>query len=90
MQSREPTANEAAGMEWWNSLTETERAKALEAAGWKPGGTWNRAPRTHGRTARKQYARCHCHSLVSRKECGVPNQLESTNSVLSVRAATFF
>jgi hypothetical protein len=27
-------------MEWWNSLTEAERAKALEAAGWKSGGTW--------------------------------------------------
>jgi hypothetical protein len=33
MESREPTADEAAGMEWWNSLTEAERAKALEAAG---------------------------------------------------------
>jgi hypothetical protein len=39
MESREPTVDEAAGMEWWNSLTEAERAKALEAAGWKSGGT---------------------------------------------------
>jgi hypothetical protein len=27
-------------MQWWNSLTEAERAKALEAAGWKSGGAW--------------------------------------------------
>jgi hypothetical protein len=27
-------------MHWWNSMTEAERAKALEAAGWKSGGTW--------------------------------------------------
>ncbi len=26
-------------MQWWNSLTEAERAQALEAAGWKSGGT---------------------------------------------------
>jgi hypothetical protein len=36
----EPTADEAAGMAWWNSLTEAERAKALEAAGWLSVGTW--------------------------------------------------
>jgi hypothetical protein len=35
-----PTADELAGIEWWNSMTEAERAKALEAAGWKSGGTW--------------------------------------------------
>jgi len=37
---RTPTADELAGMQWWNSMTEEERAKALEAAGWKSGGTW--------------------------------------------------
>jgi hypothetical protein len=40
MEPREPTADEGAGMEWWNSMTEAERAKALEAAGWRSGGTW--------------------------------------------------
>jgi len=39
-QPREPTADEAAGMQWWNSLTKAERAKALAAAGWKSGGPW--------------------------------------------------
>jgi hypothetical protein len=27
-------------MQWWNSLTEAERAQALTAAGWRSGGTW--------------------------------------------------
>ena len=40
MDPRQPTADEQAGMQWWNSMTEAERAQALEAAGWKPGGTW--------------------------------------------------
>jgi hypothetical protein len=40
MESRPPTADEIAGMEWWNSMTEVERARALEAAGWKSGGSW--------------------------------------------------
>jgi hypothetical protein len=34
-----PSMDEQAGMAWWNSLTEPERAQALEAAGWKPNGT---------------------------------------------------
>jgi hypothetical protein len=33
-------ADELAGMQWWNSMTEAERAKALELAGWKSGGAW--------------------------------------------------
>lgn len=37
---RQPTADERAGMEWWNSLTEPERAEALKAAGWKSGGAY--------------------------------------------------
>jgi len=37
---RQPTADEIAGIEWWNSLAEPERAKALEAAGWKSGSKW--------------------------------------------------
>ena len=41
---REPTPDEAAGMAWWNSRTEAERAKALEAAGWRAGGTWTPSP----------------------------------------------
>jgi len=41
MEPRPPTADERAGMEWWNSMTEAERAEALEAAGWRSGGTWN-------------------------------------------------
>lgn len=36
----QPTADEIAGIRWWNSLTESERAKALEAAGWKSGSKW--------------------------------------------------
>jgi hypothetical protein len=35
MDPRSPTADEQAGMQWWNSMTEAERAQALEAAGWK-------------------------------------------------------
>ena len=37
---RTPTDDELAGMQWWNSMTEAERVKALEAAGWKSSGTW--------------------------------------------------
>jgi hypothetical protein len=37
---QQPTADEIAGMQWWNSMTEADRAKALEDAGWKSGGTW--------------------------------------------------
>jgi hypothetical protein len=29
---REPTADELAGMQWWNNLTEPQRADALKAA----------------------------------------------------------
>ena len=32
--STEPTADERAGMEWWNGLSEPERAGALKAVGW--------------------------------------------------------
>jgi hypothetical protein len=39
MEPRQPTADEVAGMEWWNAMTEAERASALEAAGWKSGGS---------------------------------------------------
>jgi hypothetical protein len=37
---QQPTADEIAGMKWWNTMTEAERAKALEAAGWRSGSTW--------------------------------------------------
>jgi len=40
VEPRQPTTDERAGMQWWNALSETERAAALEAAGWRPGGTW--------------------------------------------------
>ncbi len=40
METRRPTAKEQAGIQWWNSLTEAERAAALKAAGWKSGGAW--------------------------------------------------
>ena len=40
IKDRQPTADELAGMQWWNSMTEAERAKMLEAAGWKSGDTW--------------------------------------------------
>ena len=33
------TADEIARINWWNSMTEIQRAEALELAGWKPGGT---------------------------------------------------
>ena len=36
---QEPTTDERAGMNWWNSLSELERAQALKAAGWRSGGT---------------------------------------------------
>lgn len=35
---QQPTADEIAGMQGWNTMTEAERAKALEAAGWRSGG----------------------------------------------------
>lgn len=37
---QEPTTDERAGMNWWNSLSELERSQALVAAGWKSGATW--------------------------------------------------
>ena len=37
---RQPTADEIAGMQWWNSMSEAERAAALKAAGWKSGGAF--------------------------------------------------
>jgi hypothetical protein len=37
---QQPTADELAGISWWNSMTEAERAAALKAAGWKSGGTF--------------------------------------------------
>jgi hypothetical protein len=37
---RHPTADEFAGMQWWNSMSEAERAAALKTAGWKAGGTF--------------------------------------------------
>jgi hypothetical protein len=37
---QEPTIDERASMNWWNSLTEAERTQALKAAGWRSGGTW--------------------------------------------------
>lgn len=37
---RQPTADEIAGMCWWNNLTEPERATALKMAGWQHGGTY--------------------------------------------------
>jgi hypothetical protein len=36
----EPTADERAGIEWWNALTEAERAQALRAAGWRSDGKY--------------------------------------------------
>ena len=38
MEPRQPTADEQAGMQSWNALTEAERADALKAAGWRSGG----------------------------------------------------
>ena len=38
--ARPPTSDEIAGMQWWNSMIEVERARALKAAGWKSGSTW--------------------------------------------------
>ena len=32
MQERQPTSDEVAGMKWWNSLTETQRAYWLREA----------------------------------------------------------
>jgi len=37
---QEPTTDERAGMNWWNSLSELERSQALVAAGWRSGATW--------------------------------------------------
>jgi hypothetical protein len=35
-----PTADEQAGISWWNSMSEQERSHALVAAGWKSGAAW--------------------------------------------------
>jgi hypothetical protein len=40
MEKREPTVDELAGITWWNSMTEAERAAALAAAGWKARGNF--------------------------------------------------
>jgi hypothetical protein len=37
---QEPTIDERAGMNWWNSLSEQERSQALVAAGWKSAAAW--------------------------------------------------
>ncbi len=37
---KEPTMDERAGISWWNSLSEQERAQALVAAGWRSGAAW--------------------------------------------------
>jgi hypothetical protein len=37
---QEPTTDERAGMNWWNSLSELERSQVLVAAGWKSGAAW--------------------------------------------------
>jgi hypothetical protein len=62
-QDREPTAEESAGMAWWNSLTEGERANRLaRAATAVPAEAWaeygrsqrpdsNGEPRTIGRAS---------------------------------------
>ena len=39
-ESEHAATNAAAGLSWWNSMTEPERAQALKAAGWKSGGTY--------------------------------------------------
>ncbi len=36
MATVKPTKDELAGMAWWNSLTERQRAQALKVAGWNP------------------------------------------------------
>ncbi|MGC2030609.1 MAG: hypothetical protein WA642_11355 [Steroidobacteraceae bacterium] len=50
-----PTADEIAGMQWWNSMTEAERAQALEAAGWKSGGTWTPSAADAWATHKKRF-----------------------------------
>jgi hypothetical protein len=50
---REPTADDLAGMKWWNDMTEAERAKALADAGWNSGALGRRARRMPGRTIKK-------------------------------------
>ena len=39
-ETRQPTADEKAGMEWWNSMPAAERDEALRSAGWRSGGTY--------------------------------------------------
>ena len=38
-ETRQPTADEKAGMDWWNAMTQAERDEALRSAGWRSGGT---------------------------------------------------
>jgi hypothetical protein len=40
MEPREPTVDETAGINGWNSMTEAERTQSLENTGWKSGGTY--------------------------------------------------
>jgi hypothetical protein len=48
---REPTANERAGMDWWNSLSESERATWLtKANSAKPSDAWAAYDRAQGAT----------------------------------------
>lgn len=53
---RPPTADEIAGMHWWNSLTEDQRAEALELAGWKSGGTWTRSVADAGTSHKRRFS----------------------------------
>jgi hypothetical protein len=36
---RDPTTDEQAAIAWWSTLTQTERAEALERTGWKADGS---------------------------------------------------
>lgn len=48
-QQREPTADEAAGIAWWNALTEAERAKWLAETGTAvPADAWAAYKRRFG------------------------------------------
>jgi hypothetical protein len=55
-ESRQPTDDEQAGIQWWNAMTEAERAKALEAAGWRSGDTYTPSAADAWREHKKRVA----------------------------------
>jgi hypothetical protein len=80
MDPQQPTTDEQAGMQWWNSLTEAERALALKAAGWKSGGAYTPSAADAWAAHKKrnrQVVRAAAETLIKCPDCGGTGGLET-------------